>query len=101
MITIRDEIIAPTSDDALIIFANRDEFADWAKDKKDFEVWAKPSWLLRSLRRKKELLEECYNEINKINDNTPKYEGEIPEATVRAIKAREDERQQKIAEDER
>lgn len=100
MITITDKILALTSEGTLIIFANRDEFADWAKGKRDFEVWAKPSWLLRALRRQEELIEEHYNEINKNNDNTPHYEGEIPEVTVRAIKAREDKRQKIIAEAE-
>ena len=98
MITITDKILALTSEGTLIIFADRDEFADWAKDKRDFEVWAKPSWLLRALRRDEALIEEHYNKINKNNDNTPKHEGEFSEATVNSIKTREDKRQREIAE---
>ena len=98
MITITDKILALTSEGTLIIFANRDEFADWAKDKRDFEVWVNPNWLLRALRRDEALIEEHYNEINKNNDNTPKNEGGFSEATINAIKAREDKWQREIAE---
>ena len=99
MIRITDKIIALTSDGSLIIFANRDEFAGWASSKKDFEVWATPNWLLRRLQRQEKKIEECYNEINKLNENTPHCNDEFPESVIRAIKAREDERQQKIAEE--
>ena len=116
MITITAKMIGFTSDGALIIFANRDEFADWAKDRNDYEVWSEPKWLFNTLREQEKQIEEYERDnelatrdsirnvkpsLHEICYTKGEAEEEVSEATIRAIKAREDERQQKIAEAKR
>jgi len=113
MLEVKDRPIAFTSDGTIIIFDSRDESAKWMHDRKenDYEVWAEPKWLLHTLRELEEEAKEKNNENEVMTlDSISQYNGMVREAerevgedamgvvsenAVRAIKAREDERQQK------
>lgn len=109
MITITEKTIGFTSDGTLLIFDSRDEFAEWAKDKNDYEVWAEPKYLFNTLREQEKQIEEYERDneiatrdsmerVNEICYAKGEAEEEVSEATIRAIKAREDKRQREIAE---
>ena len=112
MITIKDRPIAFTSDGTLIIFDSREESVEWMQNRgeDDYEMWAEPKWLLRTLRELEKEADEKDNgnEVMTL-DTISQFKGMgreaereqageeglgvVSENAVRAIKAREDERQ--------
>ena len=108
MITIKDSPIAFTSDGTLHIFDSREESVKWMHDREedDYEMWAEPKWLLRTLRELEKEVEEKDNENGVMTmDTISQYNGMMRETereqvgseiAVRAIKAREDDGQRKI-----
>ena len=117
MISIKNKPIAFTSDGTLIIFDSREESAKWMTDREenDYEIWAEPKWLLRTLRELEKEVEEKDNEnevmtldsISQFNGMRREAEreqageeglGVVSENAVRAIKMREDDRQRRLLE---
>lgn len=118
MIVVKDKPIAFTSDGTLIIFDSREESAKWMTDREenDYEIWAEPKWLLRTLRELEKEVEEdeddeggvmtqdsisCLNMIRREREREQGGDdglGVVSKNAVRAIKAREDDGQQKIFE---
>ena len=120
MIIIKDNPIAFTSDGTLFIFDSREESAKWMTDREenDYEIWAEPKWLLRTMRELEKEVEEKDDEnetmtldsisyLNMIGREREREQGGddglgvVSENAVRAIKAREDDRQQKWRDVER
>lgn len=106
MLVVTDNTIAFTSEGTLFIFDSCAEFAEWANDKKEYEAWAEPKWLFRTLRAQEKIIEECddENEVMTLDGlaqfNGMRREKEKEQAGcewhVRAMKAREDNSQRKI-----
>ena len=110
MLVVTDKTIGFTSDGTLLIFDTRAEFAEWAEGREDYEVWAEPKWLFNTLREQEKTIEEleCDNEnmtrdsIRRVNEicygERKEEEEQVSENAVRAIRAKEDERQRMILE---
>ena len=111
MLVVTDKTIAFTSDGTLLIFDTRAEFAEWAtKDMVGYEVWAEPKWLFNTLREQEKTIEELERDnenmtrdsIRRVNEicygERKEEEEQVSENAVRAIRAKEDERQRMILE---
>lgn len=96
MIEIKDKIIAFKRNGELVIFESRADFETTDLKEADINLlFASPSDLYRRLLELEEVKESVETERE---EEAKEEEGEVSENAIRAIRAKEDERQRKILE---